>query len=119
MWSLVAFVIGADNRPTSFTQHWCWVARHLKNRNHYYTVGLAAICWAIWKSRNNLCFEGKLISSPTEIICSASSFISYRAGLQKGSGQEELAAGAEALKTAALHFHPQDTGEDAGTVLLQ
>ena len=30
-WSLVAFVIGADNRPSSFTQYWYWVAQYLKN----------------------------------------------------------------------------------------
>jgi len=82
-------------------------------------VGLAAICWAIWKARNNICFEKKLISSPTEKICSASSFISYWAGLQDESGREELEAGAGALKTAALYFHSHDPSEGAGTVLLQ
>jgi hypothetical protein len=41
-----------------------------------YAVGLAAVClpmWKIrntvWKIRNILCFEGKRVKSPTEIIC--------------------------------------------------
>ncbi|KAF8647539.1 hypothetical protein HU200_065347 [Digitaria exilis] len=51
-------------------------------------VGLASICWAIWKARNNICFQKKKIRSPTEIICSITSFLSYWEG-------------AEALKTTA------------------
>jgi len=26
-------------------------------------VRLAAVCWALWKTRNNLCFEKKMIKS--------------------------------------------------------
>jgi len=119
VWSLVAYVIGAGNRPTSFEQYWLWVHKYLQNKKYVYTVGLAAICWATWKSRNNACFERKLISSPTEIICLASSFLSYWAGLQKGSAKEELEIGAGAVKTAAINFHPQETEGETGTVLLQ
>ena len=64
------------------------------------------------------CFEKKLTRSPTEIICSASSFLTYWAGLQKGSDKEELEEGAGVLKKAVLHFHPQATGDDAGVVLI-
>lgn len=28
-----------------------------------HTLRIAAICWAIWKARNKLCFEGKLVQS--------------------------------------------------------
>ena len=45
-------------------------------------VGLAAIYWALWKTRNNICFDKKMIRSPTEIICSVSSFISFWAELE-------------------------------------
>jgi len=82
-------------------------------------VGLAPICWAIWKTRNKACFEKRMISSPTEIICLASSFLSYWAGLQKGSAKEELETGAEAIKMTAINFHPRDTEDETGLVLLQ
>ena len=52
-------------------------------------IGLAAICWTIWKTWNNSCFEQKLISSPMEIVCLASSFLNYWAGLQAGQKQKE------------------------------
>jgi hypothetical protein len=81
-------------------------------------VGLAAVCWALWKTRN-VCFEKKMIKSPTEIVCMAVSFLSFWAGLQKDGDKEALEAGAEALKNAALFFHPGDaTTPDNGIVLL-
>jgi len=119
VWSLVAFVIGADNRPSSFDQYWVWIDRRLGTRKQFFMVGLAAICWAIWKARNAFCFEKKLTLLPTEIICSVSSFVTYWAGLHKEDDKKELEQGAEALMKTALQFHPQTQGEDAGVVLLQ
>jgi hypothetical protein len=62
----------------------------------------------------------KKIRSLTEIVCLASSFISYWAGLQKAEDKLELEVGAEALKETALLFHPLEAPhDDAGVVLLQ
>ena len=107
IWSLVVYVLGAGCRPTSFGQFWIWIQNVMKEKKKFHMVGLSAICWAIWLARNKFPFEGKLTQSPTEIICSASSFISYWAGLQKESDKECLETGAEILKMAALHFHQQ------------
>jgi hypothetical protein len=62
----------------------------------------------------------KPVLSPTEIVCVASSFISYWAGLHNEGDKQALEIGAEAMKNAALHFHPvQDEGAIGdGTVLL-
>lgn len=72
-----------------------------------YMVGLAAIVWAIWKLRNRMCFKKKLIQSPTEIVCYASVFLNYWAGLQKGSDKEALEEGATILQANAVAVHPQ------------
>jgi hypothetical protein len=123
VWSLVAHITGAVCRPSSFDQFWVWVDRYMHNYKKVHMVGLSAICWAVWKSRNAIHFEKKAIRSPTEIICLASSLmIYYWAGLQKDEGTKQaLEAGAEAMKEAALHFHPnQDAGAvDNGVLLLQ
>ena len=89
-WSLVASVLGASHRPISFGQFWQWASVLLPNRKHFHIIGLAAICWALWTTRNDSCFEKKAIRSPTEVVCSASSFIKYWAGLQTGQNKEEL-----------------------------
>jgi hypothetical protein len=77
-----------------------------------YMVGLSAICWALWRACNAVCFEKKKIGSPTEIICSAASYITYWAGLQKDETKAELEMGAEALKDAALLHHPRLTRQN-------
>jgi mannosylglycoprotein endo-beta-mannosidase len=122
IWSLVAHIMGAVCRPSSFEQFWVWVDRYMHNYKKVHMVGLSAICWAVWKSRNAIHFEKKAIRSPTEIICLASSLLIYWAGLQKDeSTKQALEAGAEAMKETALHFHPsQDAGAvDNGVLLLQ
>ena len=118
-WSLVASVLGASHRPISFGQFWQWASVLLPNRKHFHIIGLAAICWALWTTRNDSCFEKKAIRSPTKIVCSASSFIKYWAGPQTGRNKEELEAGAAALLKTALHFHTQASGNGAGIALLQ
>ena len=77
IWSLVAHVVGAVCRPNSFEQFWFWTNTYLSNHKHFHSVGLAAICWAIWRARNLSCFEQKRIKSPIEIVCMASYFICY------------------------------------------
>jgi hypothetical protein len=47
-----------------------------------YMVDLGAICWAIWKVRNRMCFEKKQIKNPIEIMFSVCAFLRYWAGLQ-------------------------------------
>jgi len=91
----------------------------LPNHKHFHFVGLTAICWAVWRARNLICFEQKKIKSPTEIVCSASSFIAYWAGPQKLEDQAGLEAGASVLKEAALYFHPKEASpRDTGVMLL-
>ena len=78
-------------------------------------IGLAPICWAIWKTRNNNCFEQKLISSPMEIVCLASSFLKYWAGLHK----EELQVGLlERVKTLLACAHRALAHQAAATPRL-
>ncbi|KAF8659232.1 hypothetical protein HU200_058637 [Digitaria exilis] len=53
-------------------------------------VGLAAVCWLLWKARNNNCFEYKKIRSPTEMTCLFSSFF-ILLGRIAASGVQEVA----------------------------
>jgi hypothetical protein len=75
------------------------------NASFRYFVGLAAICWALWRTRNNICFDKK------------SGQISYRDHLLSFLylfGQNC----AEVLRAAALNFHPREAqAEDTGMVL--
>ena len=73
-----------------------------------HAVGLAAVYWAIWRSRNSVCFEDKRIKSPTEIVCMICSFLTYWAGLLKEDLKTQVVQGADVVKTVALFFHKQN-----------
>ncbi|CAN6179680.1 unnamed protein product [Urochloa humidicola] len=119
VWSLVAMTVGADCRPNSIDQFWIWAHRYLPAYKNIHMTSLSAFCWAIWNYRNRIYFEKKRVHSPTEVICSASSFLSYWAGLQKPVDKIAMEQGAEALKESALFFHPcEATQADTGLVLL-
>lgn len=68
----------------------------------FYMTGLATVCWAIWKNRNNICFEGKLIRHPCDVIFQACSFLNYWSALLKTDFQDIVKTGAKAMLQAAM-----------------
>jgi hypothetical protein len=68
-----------------------------------YMVGLAAVCWAIWKGRNRVCFDKKQINNPGDILFSACAFLRYWAGLQRDEDQRQLInAGVDLMMRTAM-----------------
>jgi hypothetical protein len=51
---------------------------------------LSAICWAIWKCQNRICFEKKVIKNPSVILFSACSLMRYWTGLHSVEAQEVI-----------------------------
>jgi hypothetical protein len=66
-----------------------------------YVLGLAAICWAIWKARNRTCFEKKPIKSPLDVLYSGCVFLQYWAGLYSEKMKPMIMAGVETLISIA------------------
>jgi hypothetical protein len=77
VWSLLAYSLGSVCGPSNIDQYWLWVQGILPPAPNMHTVGLAAVCWAIWHTRNSVCFENKRVKSPTEIVCLICSFLAY------------------------------------------
>jgi len=102
VWAIMAKCFGATNVPRSFDQCWNWCDKWLPAGKQFHTVGIAAVCWAIWKARNKVCFEGKPLLNPIAIICHACALMNYWAGLFKEIDKEALEAGVNTmLKIAA------------------
>jgi hypothetical protein len=101
VWSCVAKAIGASTRPRNFSQFFWWFPRHVPASRNVQILGVAAICWAIWKLRNRACFEGKLINSPIELIFYSTVFMNYWAGINLPADQEVIRQGAENLINVA------------------
>jgi hypothetical protein len=105
VWSCVAKAIGASTRPGNLSQFFWWFPRHVSASRNVQILGVAAICWAIWKLCNRACFEGKLINSPIELILYSTIFMNYWAGLNSTTDQEIIRQGAENLANVARAVH--------------
>lgn len=69
VWACIANkCLGADNIPRNLSQCWeWWCEAWLRQGRKCPMWGVAAICWAIWKARNKVCFDKKLINSKLQI----------------------------------------------------
>ncbi|KQJ99350.1 hypothetical protein BRADI_3g42776v3 [Brachypodium distachyon] len=97
-------------RPNCFSHYFRWLPDLVQLSTNVQIVGLAAVCWAIWKFRNDASFEHKLIKDPAELICRACAFLNYWAELQKDGNREVLLAGASNLQAKALDLRDGANG---------
>ena len=104
IWRCVGIVLGTEMCPNSYWQYFAWCHTFLPDGQKYYTVGLAAACWAIWLARNRATFEKKLIKTPFEIVFSMCSFLLYWTGLQEEEGAKELRSGAEMIRSSTMRM---------------
>lgn len=81
VWSVTAKCFGADNVPKNVHQAWRWCDLWIPGGQKFHESGIAALCWAILKTRNKACFEGKIVKHLVEIICYACTLMRYSAGL--------------------------------------
>ena len=102
VWAVVAYAIGADNVPRNIQQCWDWCEKWLPNGQKFHTLGIADICWAIWRTRNDICFEEKKITNPITIVCFACSLMCYWAGLFLETDKEALVRGVNLMMEIAL-----------------
>jgi hypothetical protein len=56
-WGIIALCFQQQDWPTSYDLFWPWIRKSLPNDKNMYMFGLAAICWATWKTRNRICFD--------------------------------------------------------------
>ncbi|XBI48035.1 hypothetical protein VPH35_111862 [Triticum aestivum] len=110
-------MLGTDLFPNNLCQFYSWCYAFLPHGERHFTVGLAAVCWAIWNRRNQATFEFNKLSSPFEIVFMACTHLSYWAGLLKGEERAELEHGAALLKRNAKELMSLCTTAYTGTTL--
>lgn len=104
IWAIVVVCIGASNVPNSIIQSWNWCEHWLSHGKQFHTLGIAAICWAIWKTRNKICFEDKKIHDPISVVCYACALMKYWAGLYGEADKEALIAGGDSMLKIAIQL---------------
>ena len=68
----------------------------------FFSLEIAAIYWAIWKTRNKPCFDGKLLNNAIEVICHVYTLLRFYADLQNDGDKEMLINGVNAMLKIAL-----------------
>jgi hypothetical protein len=87
--------------PNNLWQAMVWFYSFMPGYEDLYMVGIAVICWAIWKTRNKVTFDKHKMRTPCEVMFLSSAFLMYWAGLQKEQGREKLQFGAAKMMEKA------------------
>jgi hypothetical protein len=89
-----------------------WFYSFLPGCDDLYMVGIAAICWTIWKTKNKVTFDKYKIRTPCEVMFLPSALLMYWAGLKKEQGKEKLQFGASTMmeKASGLLRSCNDSG---------
>lgn len=79
----LGYLLGTDMIPSSTWQYFIWMRRFVPGLKTFFVEGLGAVCWAIWKTRNSVCFERKIVHHSTAIVFLLCSLLQYWAEMQK------------------------------------
>jgi hypothetical protein len=61
IWGDIALCFHQNDMPSSYNQFCPWIEKSLLGGQDVYMLGLAAVCWAVWKARNSVCFEKNVL----------------------------------------------------------
>lgn len=77
VWRTIGSVFGTELCPNNILQFYTWWYVFFPEGEKFYTVGLAAVCWAIWNCRNRATFEFKLPKTPFEVVFATCASLLY------------------------------------------
>jgi hypothetical protein len=104
VWGCVAFAFGIS-KPINL-QHLFgpWLRSFSKQQRNLVLIGMAALCWAIWISRNDLVFNKSHYKSILQVIFRGVFWIRSWSVLSNEEGRKVLKFGCLKLETVALAF---------------
>jgi hypothetical protein len=78
-----------------------------------YMLGLSVVCWAIWRARNDICFEKKEFKNPIVIIYSTCTFMYYWPGLYPEDTQKLINDGVDLMMKTSIKLLGRKDGSSA------
>jgi hypothetical protein len=104
VWGCVAFAFGIS-KPINL-QHLFgpWLRSFSKQQRNLVLIGMTALCWAIWISRNDLVFNKSHYKSILQVIFRGVFWIRSWSVLSNEEGRKVLKFGCLKLETVALAF---------------
>jgi len=96
--------------PASFDDVPRWLETFSAGDRFVISTGIAALIWAIWKTRNNACLNGVIPQDSMTIIFLMAHFISYWGGLHGPNLRKMQRRGARLLVLVATEFFHRKQG---------
>jgi hypothetical protein len=103
-WGIIALCFQQQDRPASYSQFWAWMKKSLPDGENMYMFGLAAVCWATWKTRNRICFDKIIIRNVSEILFYAIALMRYWTGLHPEETQRMIDVGVNQMMKTAMRL---------------
>ena len=107
VWNVVSSAFGF-NCHFSSVDHCIssWLRGYGKKKRNLITVGIAAVIWSIWKTRNLACFQNKWPDEPCTVIFKICSWIQQWSLLQVRQGEKDkLMFCAKVLENVAMEVY--------------
>jgi hypothetical protein len=87
-----------------------WIKSFPKNKKHLVMCGASAVCWVLWKMRNDVCFNRTIVSDPANIIYRLYNLLNDWAILQKNQDQGNIEEGVMKLKLVIREAYAKSHG---------
>ena len=97
-WSVLRQLLGCSWAPANFPQFFAIQQSLLGRQRRISWVLFAALCWALWTTRNKLTIDAVLPKHPSDVIFKMSMFIQVWANLAKEQDKEALLLMTNGLK---------------------
>jgi hypothetical protein len=102
VWNVVGVALNLDAMPSSFSELYrqCYASFSGIDRK-VVMIGVVALCWTLWRTRNNSFFDGMRPNDPTNVIFLICHFLNSWAKLQRSTLRKLLQLGASRLAAVA------------------
>jgi hypothetical protein len=111
IWRIVQVAFNLSSTPSTTAHLFCdWIQSFNKSVRNLVLVGCGAVLWAIWRTRNNACFNGKLVFDPIEVIYSCCFWLDAWSVLQSETAREMLLEGSLRIRRTVNEFFARAKG---------
>jgi predicted secreted Zn-dependent protease len=104
MWFVISVTFGITAPTSTANLFGPWLARFPHKQKALVLIGIAAFCWALWLSRNDMVFQKSKSKSFLQVVFRGTYWIRSWSILSKEEGQEKLKIGCRWLETIALEI---------------
>jgi hypothetical protein len=95
-----------------------WIKSFPLNLRNLVLCGAGALCWILWKTRNDACFERKFPNDPANVIYRLCNVLVGWALLQTDQDREKVEAGVEKLKMVIREAYSRSHGWAPGVLRI-